>query len=507
MTNHYVVTFNEANNRLEVPQGADGYLFDGLAFFQNDLTFLGDINSITPAEWSLGWSKLAAITLTVGPYDLDAFKVLSDNITVTQAVDLDAIEARVNALDASVVLMGGWNASTALFPASTNAGESWVCVVAGTVDGIPFSINDRIVALVDGAPNNSYAGNWLHLDYNDLVSSVAGKTGVVTLVEADITDLQAYILPTDIDTLAKLNGYVGETLMTEESIDTLAELNAVLTDATLDDSGDSRPPTAHTHGFVDLTTFPLNKSYTFSSRTANSGTYHLMGAYTVEDADANLTDGSPTVVLGQADHPYGAHAFMVYGGGSTDGTNITITVSGTSIDEAGTRTAADSEVLYNGTVAALTVDDMFESVKKWIGQVTYTLTSDGTTFTCDFNYGFAKYEDFADQDFTLDNFEVLGLFNAADSGFDVEIIHHNDQGWTYAATGFVPGPAPVATLTVDNGTESDPKAGDQIAWKRSNIGVVVEGSGLEGLIARITTSVNNSVSYLNLMVGVNVNVP
>lgn len=121
----------------------------------------------------------------------DAEKAKVGHLTVTQAVDLDAIETRVNALDAAVVLKGTWDASAGAFPGagSAQAGESWIVAVAGTVDGNNFAEGDRILAIVDNASTTIFANNWFKLDYTDRVASVAGKVGAVTLVKADITDL------------------------------------------------------------------------------------------------------------------------------------------------------------------------------------------------------------------------------------------------------------------------------------------------------------------------------
>lgn len=105
-----------------------------------------------------------------------------DLITVTQAVDLDTIESRVNQLDAAVVLVDEWNASGGTFPGggTAQAGDSYIVSVAGTVDGIAFSVNDRIVAITDNASTGTYAANWLKLDYTDQVLSVGGFTGAVS---------------------------------------------------------------------------------------------------------------------------------------------------------------------------------------------------------------------------------------------------------------------------------------------------------------------------------------
>lgn len=117
-----------------------------------------------------------------------------DFITVTQAVDLDAIESRVNDLDAAVVLKGAWDASAGTFPGAgvAQAGWSYIVSVAGTVGGVAFVVGDRIVCILDNASTTTYASNWLKLDYTDQVSSVAGRTGAVALTSADLTDTTAF---------------------------------------------------------------------------------------------------------------------------------------------------------------------------------------------------------------------------------------------------------------------------------------------------------------------------
>lgn len=134
-------------------------------------------------------AKVDNITVTQ-PVDLDAIesnsnasKIKTDFISVTQAVDLDQIESRVNELDAAVILKGGWDASAGTFPGAgvAQAGWSYQITVAGTVDGIQFSVNDRIIALTDNASTITYANNWLKADYSDLITSLDGQTGALTL--------------------------------------------------------------------------------------------------------------------------------------------------------------------------------------------------------------------------------------------------------------------------------------------------------------------------------------
>lgn len=209
MANYKVPHYNPITRRLELPDTtANDYWFNKPVLFDQPLTLNSTINGITLSDWQL---KIDNITVTA-PVDLDGIKTKVDHLSVTQAVDLDQMELDIASLTAAVVLKGTWDASSLVFPTSTKAGESWICTVAGTVGGVPFAVNDRIVALVDAASTSSYA-DWHKLDYTDEVTSVAGKTGAVTLLEADITDLQSYTLPANFDSLAKLNALCGETII------------------------------------------------------------------------------------------------------------------------------------------------------------------------------------------------------------------------------------------------------------------------------------------------------
>ena len=198
-----------------------------------------------------------------------------------------------------------------------------------------------------------------------------------------------------------------------------------------------------------------------------------------------------------------AHAIAVTGGaGTTDGSDMILTVSGTSITDAGVRTGTDSEVLIADVTASAT-DSYYETSKKWIGIITYTLSSTGgATFTVDFNYGFAKYEDFGNRDFTMTDFEAVGLCNATDTGADIELLKHAETGWTYSAGAFVAGRTPIAKMTTVHGTESDPTAAKYFAFKRAALTTTITGTAKEGVLIRITDSVNNSITFMDSHIGV-----
>lgn len=249
---------------------------------------------------------------------------------------------------------------------------------------------------------------------------------------------------------------------------------------------------------------PSFKSYTFRSKDAIGGTHYVGGFYQSPVSDANLTNASPFITYGEANHPYAAHAFVVSGGnGSTDGSDLVLTVSGTSITDAGVRTESDTQVI-EATTADSVLNSYHETPKKWLGVVTFTLSStDGTAFSYSFNYGFCKYEDWGNRDFTITDFECTGSPNMNDSGFDIELLHHKATGWIYNPTVFTPGAPPIYQMTNIHSTESDLNSDEPFAFKLADLSVPVDGGDSEGTIIRVTTGVNNSVFYMNIHLGVN----
>lgn len=129
---------------------------------------------------------------------------------------LQYLGSAVAALDQAVVLKGTWDASAGTFPGAgaAQAGWSYIVSVDGTVDSVDFVAGDRIVAITDNASTATYASNWLKLDYTDRVSSVAGRTGAVTLAQADVSGLTT----ADSPQFAEVNiGHASDTTLTRVS--------------------------------------------------------------------------------------------------------------------------------------------------------------------------------------------------------------------------------------------------------------------------------------------------
>ena len=256
------------------------------------------------------------------------------------------------------------------------------------------------------------------------------------------------------------------------------------------------------------------KSYG-ASDPGNAQTFYLAGSYMAPTAETALNQGALTQTYGSANNGYGAHAFFVAkGDGATDGTDLVLTVSGVSITDAGVKNDADTEVIVGtgaattgctagGELANLATDVYCETAKKWLGQITYTLSSSGgATYNLSGNYGLAKYEDFGNKDFTLTDAECVYLAGANESNFGIRYLHHSSSDWTYSAAAFAPGGTVVATLDTDYGDNDEFDTGEKGAFKRAGLSTSVTGSGLGGVIIEISYAVNNSVANIDCHLGV-----
>lgn len=248
--------------------------------------------------------------------------------------------------------------------------------------------------------------------------------------------------------------------------------------------------------YVDSKILTREISKGFHIGKVPSGTHYLGGWYKAPAADANLTNASPTVTYGTANIAYGARAFVVAGGaGTTDGSDLVLTVSGTSIATDGTRTGSDSEVIVADCTAA-TTNAFYQTSKRWIGQITFTLTSTGgATFGFDFNYGFARIDNVLGTDFNVIGLECEGDSNTSDTSFDIELIYHNTSDWTYSAAAFVPGSTVLCSMANDYAPENNLNAGDYFSYFRSNLFQPVNGDDGEGVIIRITQGANNVIEH------------
>jgi hypothetical protein len=234
----------------------------------------------------------------------------------------------------------------------------------------------------------------------------------------------------------------------------------------------------------------------FASPTGASGTFYTGGFYSAPAADANLTQASPTVTYGSANSPHGTHAFLVAAAaGTKDAGTVSIVVSGTN-----TSGGADSEVLV-ADITAMTTNAYYQTTKKWVGVVTYTLTGTGgaTTFAADFNYGKASYDSFDERLHTIKLIEVMGRAGANDTGFDVQLLHHKSTGWTYSAAAFMPGTTAIASLVTDYGANNDLVTTERFKWE-SETAEYISGTTGEGFLVRVITTANKAVEFMNISI-------
>ena len=229
-----------------------------------------------------------------------------------------------------------------------------------------------------------------------------------------------------------------------------------------------------------------------------AGKHYFAGFYEAPAAHSVLTiGGSITQTLGTANEAKGGHVFCVASGAG--GAGLVLTVTGVSVTDLGVKNDTDSEVIVANTADAIT-DQYFETTKKWLGQVTFTLTGTAGAFT--FNYGFSKYEDFGNRNFTITDFEIVGHAGANETTLDVKFIHHRASRWTYSAAAFDPLDEYLIDLATDYGTNNDLATGEDFAFKRCCESVYVNGNDGEGIVAIISTAVNNSISSASIHVGV-----
>jgi len=250
---------------------------------------------------------------------------------------------------------------------------------------------------------------------------------------------------------------------------------------------------------------PSMKSFSITSTGIGAGSYYLAGFYQASATDANLTQAATTVTYGSANASYAAHGFIVAGGaGTVDTGQVGLRANFTSITDDGVRTTLDTETITDD-ITTLSTDQFVEVVKKCLGQIEfelYVVFGSPTTYSLDFNYGIAKYDDFGNRNFMVTDFEVTLLAGANDANFEVELLKHSPEGWTYAATGFVPGGNAVCQLTTDHSTDDQLFNGQYAAYKRADLDAPIEGADDEGVIIRVTQASAGSMQSLNAHIGV-----
>ena len=225
-----------------------------------------------------------------------------------------------------------------------------------------------------------------------------------------------------------------------------------------------------------------------------SGSNYIGGFYELVSAKATISSGGAAQTYGTALNAKAARAICVVSGASASATKLT--VSGISIDDNGTRNDADSEVLI-ADCSGISANAFYQTTKKWLGQISYTLTLGTAGHTLDFNYGMVRGKSNNNTNFTIKGLVFFALGGATDTGINLELLHHKTTGWTYSAAAFVyPTANRIIMMSTDYGTNTRIASGIYINWRRSNLSTAIAGAtGGEGYIVRLTTSVNNAIRW------------
>jgi hypothetical protein len=236
------------------------------------------------------------------------------------------------------------------------------------------------------------------------------------------------------------------------------------------------------------------KAWAFKSPSGSTGTFYYGGYY---DFGATDNDFNPSINFGTANSSYAAHFFAVQAAGAAGGVDTVIRITGTSITDAGVRTAGDTQDLTIADDGA--AGTYYETSKKWIGQIAIVKVS-GPDLLC--NYGFCKYWDNNNNDFKIRGVEATWLGGANDGGANIGVRHHKTTGWTYNAGAAPTPPAYVSDMNTDHNTEINIVNGEQGDWNRDNLNIDVMGSNSEGTIFEVTTSANKAFDLGNILLRV-----
>jgi hypothetical protein len=223
--------------------------------------------------------------------------------------------------------------------------------------------------------------------------------------------------------------------------------------------------------------------------TGSAGTKFLIGSYDFGVAD---NDFNPSVNFGDSNVAHGSHFFLVQAPGAGGG-DTTIRVTGTSID-AGVSTPADTEDLVVSDAAP--AGTYYSTVKRWNGQLNIAKLSGPDLLM---NFGLADWYDREKTDFMLTDISVQATGGANDSGFDLQLLKHSPNGWTYVPAGEPIPAGPVASSLAEMTPDHEVANSKEWRYSRPGLNLVVAGTAGEGLISQAISTTNNTIESGNVI--------
>ena len=225
---------------------------------------------------------------------------------------------------------------------------------------------------------------------------------------------------------------------------------------------------------------------TWTMPTTNAPSPAYLGGY--YDFASSDNDFSPSVSWGISLVPACAHFMIVTGAETVD--DVTITITGDSISDSTSYVASDTAtiVIPSGTP----IDTYFETPKKWLGTINIETTA-GTAVTC--NYGWCKYWDNGNTDFTVVGGEALWMGDTS-ATIDIILFHHKDTGWTFNAGSEPEPPSALFKMSDVHGPNVRTSSNNYGNFKRvAPVGTLISGSASEGVIAAFEFSSGACIEY------------
>jgi hypothetical protein len=249
----------------------------------------------------------------------------------------------------------------------------------------------------------------------------------------------------------------------------------------------------------------IDKSYSFTSQGIPAGLYQKAGFYDFNDASFSFSNATPSVLYGTVGRARDAHAGIVASGAGVvvGGGQVGLRVTGTRDSEDGTPQQAGYIATITEDITTLTADTYFETTEKFSGQLNfelYVVSGTPTSYSLEANYGFAKYDDMQDRDYTITGFECVWQGNQNNNTLDIALIKHTASGWTFASSGFIPGNGDICRKSVDMAIDANIDNGLDGAYKRVNLDVLILGSSGEGHVIEIVTGGTSTVQSMDLHV-------